>query len=111
MKQPVFLAVALLWTALASSADQSQNQVTGVVRSSKSGEPLKSAVVLLRAASGEQKTFRTTTVADGSFGFAGLPPGQYQLTIRKPGYQVFQSNVPIVILRDGAEVVRLAPAL
>src|SRR5207247_3630557 len=58
-----------------------------------------------------QKSSRTTTGADGSFGFSGLAPGQYQLTIRKSGFQPLQSSTPITILANTTQTTHLAPSL
>ena len=111
MKQrAISLAAVFLWAAT-GFADQSQMQVVGMVRSASTGEALKSAIVTLTGRDAKQKLSRTTTGSDGSFGFAGLPPGQYQLTVRKPGYQTIQGNSPVTILGDSAEVTRLTATL
>lgn len=38
----------------------------------------------------------TTSAADGAFGFDGLPPATYFLTIRMPGYLTQQANADVV---------------
>lgn len=39
----------------------------------------------------------TTSAADGAFGFDGLPPGTYFLTISKPGFLTQQANADVVV--------------
>lgn len=62
-----------------------------------SGAVIAGAVVGLRnTASGAQVT--TATAADGSYAFASLAAGSYQLTIEAPGFKPFR--------RDGLEIER-----
>jgi hypothetical protein len=85
--------------------------VAGIVRSATTGGPLRSAVVTLRSIEADQKLSSTATGADGSFRFSGLQPGQYQLTVRKSGFQSFQGDAAVTILRESTETTSLAPSL
>ncbi len=111
MKQMALSIAVVLWCAVTGFAGQLQVQVAGIVRSAKTGEPLKSAAVILRSREAELKVSRTTTGADGSFSFSGLSPGQYELTVSKLGYGTYEGSGPIAVLRDSTEVISLAPSL
>jgi hypothetical protein len=39
----------------------------------------------------------TTSAEDGAFGFDGLPPGTYFLTVSKPGFLTQQANADVVV--------------
>jgi hypothetical protein len=49
----------------------------------------------------------TTSAADGAFGFDGLPPGTYFLTVRKPGYLVQQANADVLAGVDEPPLVKV----
>lgn len=90
---------------------QPRVQVAGIVRSATTGEPLKSAVVILRPRDAGQNSSRTTSGLDGGFSFSGLPPGQYQLTVSKTGHRTLDAGGLITILPDSPATTSLAPVL
>ncbi|MBI3278708.1 MAG: carboxypeptidase regulatory-like domain-containing protein [Acidobacteria bacterium] len=104
-----FILAIMCW-ATAAFAEEPAAAVAGIVRSATTGEALHNAPVVLRSRDVEAKVFRSTTSASGGFGFSGLPPGRYQLTISKSGYETFQGDAA-VNLREGTEGTRLALSL
>jgi hypothetical protein len=105
------LSIAVVLGGAVTLLAQRPPQVAGVVRSATTGEAVQNAIVLLAPRGAASKLSRTTTGADGSFGFSGLASGVYQLLVRKAGYQVFEASAPVTILSEGADAVRLAPSL
>lgn len=86
-------------------ADSGQGSITGRVQSVTTGEALKSAVVTLRLQGARPEFSRTATSGSGgSFGFEALPPGRYQLSIRKAGYRTIQGSAGRVVLREGQQI-------
>ena len=67
-----------------------RGSVTGIVVESKSDEPVRKAVVILRS---EQGTgIGTTTDATGKFVLQDLEPGTYTLTVSRDGYVVARKS-------------------
>jgi hypothetical protein len=82
-------------------------QITGTVLD-KQGNPVSSATVrLIPLGKFDERT--TTSLADGSFTFPGLPPNQYQLTVTAVGLDLYTSGEFTV--RSGASVALPAIAL
>ncbi len=82
----VFVAVLLAFSPVAARSDEALSigkagSITGIVHNT-SGAPVAGAQVVLTGA-GAQKT---TTDANGLFGFTNLPAGLYQLQVTKGGY-------------------------
>ncbi len=89
--------------------------IAGTVHSATTGESLKSAVVSLRSLRRQEGISKVTTSGlEGDFVFAGLPPGEYELTFRKTGYRTLHGSVARVALRENEEanglVLRMWPA-
>ncbi|MGB7024574.1 MAG: carboxypeptidase-like regulatory domain-containing protein [Candidatus Acidiferrales bacterium] len=64
--------------------------VLGILRDS-AGQPVGGAQISLRVRP-SGKTFQTASTGDGVFRFADLPPGKYELTITKDGFQTIARN-------------------
>ncbi len=78
---------------------QKRGSVTGIVVESKSDEPVRKAVVILRS---EQGTgIGTTTDATGKFKLLDLEPGTYTLTASRDGYVVVarKSQRKVVVVK------------
>jgi hypothetical protein len=102
MRQAVIAVVAVLLVSLPALPNGAEGRISGTVRSASTGEPLKSAVVILRLSDGAkiQSTTRSTS-SDGSFAFTGLTAGRYQLAVQKSGYQPLGGPAGAVILNSG----------
>ena len=101
MKQTVLILITLLpavagianaQTAEAVTLEEPSGEIGGIVVSSKTGEPLASAAVMLgfnssRGGGRGQRQRRATTAPDGRFHFAGLAAGRYSVAIDKTGYE------------------------
>ena len=77
--------------------DLKATETTGIIRGIVVDEairPLAGAVIGTTLPDGAARN--TTSAADGAFGFDGLPPGTYFLTVQKPGYLVQQANADVV---------------
>ncbi|MBA3804695.1 MAG: carboxypeptidase regulatory-like domain-containing protein [Acidobacteria bacterium] len=80
-----FLLVMLLVSAaIAAQADRTVGGIKGKVRAEKG--PVENVEVIARL--GDSEVRRTTTNRKGEFLIAGLAPGSYGLTFRKPGLSV-----------------------
>jgi hypothetical protein len=75
------LLLALLPAARMARA-QVSGDVTGVVVSNNTGEPLRGVAVLVMSASESRSTITDDT---GHFRFTALPPGNYRLTVAGGG--------------------------
>jgi TonB family protein len=94
------IAIAAL-SALSLNA-QIINQVTGVV-TDPSGARVPGATVTATDNSGHRIT--TKARADGSFSFAGLAEGRYDIAVRQPGFAVYHANV--VNIKAGLNLGRI----
>lgn len=107
----VRLLAALLLTAPAD-AQGGAGRISGTVRSSASGEGLKSAVVTLRSVDGRPSdSRRVTSGPGGEFGFDGLSAGRYRLMIHKSGFSPISGGSHFVALRKDQKVGNLVFAL
>lgn len=68
---------------------------TGILRGIVVDEAIRPVVGVEIAASGPTEA-KTTTTADGLFGFDGLAPGNYFLRASKAGFQTAQQNADVV---------------
>lgn len=82
--------------------NQQFSAVLGVLRDSAS-RPVGGAEITLRMRLNE-KTFQTSSTADGVFRFTNLPPGKYGLTITKDGFRAIERDDLTVV---AAEVVTM----
>jgi CarboxypepD_reg-like domain len=100
-RRPVHIVRALVtgcaaWTALLTAAvpalarGQAPGRIEGVVIEARTGVPLVGVVVQIDV-SGEA----TTTVADGRFGFATVPPGAHTLLVSVVGYGLVRREVVV----------------
>jgi hypothetical protein len=79
-------------------------QVSGIVRSSATGQGIKGAMVSMSAG---QKNSSVSSGDDGSFHISGLAPGRYQISVWKAGYQAAQASAPVTIVTDKSDVANL----
>jgi hypothetical protein len=84
--QRAALAAVLLALALPiAAASQSGSTASGTVVD-PSGRPLSDAVLRLNSVSNTDQVFETRSDANGMFQFAPVPPGDYMLSVRSPGF-------------------------
>ena len=105
------LALALVCATIALGQDQPEDnpklgRVGGRVVESKSGEPVRKAVVLLRR--DENARVGSLTDADGKFTFRDLEPGVYPVSVQKDGWVVARESKG---LRATVTAGQTAPAL
>ena len=82
------IAIALLALIGIGAAAQEKDKSTGTVKGKvrvERGSPVGVAVILRR---GDEEVRRVETDRKGEFTIAGVPPGVYGLTFRKPGLAV-----------------------
>lgn len=78
---------------------------TGVIRGiviDASVTPVAGATVTLQGSGAS-----TTTNGNGAFGFSGLEPGSYFLTVEKPGFATVQSSTSVVAGVDEPPVLKV----
>ena len=93
------------WAAARSEQDTPNGKVGGVVVSAQTGESLKGALVSLRllgeVRNDEGRMITTVSGPDGRYHFSGLPPGSYELSTSKSGYDPrYSSRQRITLTRD-----------
>src|SRR5215831_15241767 len=83
--------------------------LTGTIRD-VSGAVVPGAVVNVRSVDTNQ-TLRTSSTDDGSYRFAALPVGEYEIHVEIPGFTPYVNpNVTIILGRTLVLDVRLNPA-
>ncbi len=107
MKSKIYTTVMLLFTLLTVSGlkaqtivgysglftfDTRNTKLTGIVSEAGSGVPIQGANVVFTGAS---QTFSTVSLSNGAYSILGVPRGNYQLSVIKPGYQSYNQNVLI----------------
>lgn len=71
--------------------------ISGYVIDSATGNPIRKAIVSLRHSG---FALNAETDPKGYFTFTGLPPGDYRLSIRHPGFQEQHSRQPLRLAAD-----------
>ncbi len=102
------LAVALLTAPAGLYAQDFLGSASGTV-SDSSGGRIPSATVLLRP-DASSTARRTKTGPDGRFGFTGVLPGVYRLTVEAPGFASAGGVVTVPVHTDREIDVTLRPA-
>ena len=82
------VALVALTLALIFTAALAQDQATGGLKGKVKVEKGSAAGVSVVVRQGEREVTRATTNNSGDFSIAGLAPGVYGLTLRKPGLSV-----------------------
>ena len=95
------LAVLCLFGATRLSA-QDTGYISGTV-TDKSGAAIASATVVITNVSGSS-TQTTTTNSDGAYVIAGLPGGNYNLSVTATGFQKYTANGVVL---DVAQKIRI----
>lgn len=106
---PVLLLALLLQAAAPETAEGPRGSIAGVCLSVQTGEPVKSASVLLSGNIGGRPSSQAAlTRADGAFSFERLQAGAYSLNVEKTGYQQVSAARPITLgenqSRTGLEI-------
>lgn len=81
-----FLLAMLVATAAAAQMNPTTGSIKGKVREGKRNSPAENVEVIARL--GEREVAHANTNRKGEFLIAGLAPGSYGLTFRKPGLSV-----------------------
>src|SRR5262245_53522877 len=82
----------LLLIGPASVRAQVEPTVSGRLLNSLSGDPIAEAVVLL-----DELRRETKSDASGAFAFAGVPPGDYHVSVRADGYSSRRTEVRVAV--------------
>jgi len=81
------ITLAAFWLLMACPAAAQTSSLQGRVVRWGTTEPIAKATVELRSVSaGAPAPYVATTTVDGSFVFTAVPPGQYRIVSRRPGY-------------------------
>jgi protocatechuate 3,4-dioxygenase beta subunit len=91
------------------NSDPPSGQISGRVYSAATGQPLAKAVVSLENPAGDPVAGHEDiqTGSDGSFQFAGVAPGKYQISVSRCGYLSHSGSE--TNLNDSDPVVALGP--
>ena len=100
----VVTAAALVLTSGLQAPAQGNAGLSGTVQDA-SGAYVPGAVVLVQNAGDGSKREITRTSADGSFRFASLPPGRYQLDVTMPGFQLYHHREVLDLQAGSAQQV------
>src|SRR5881397_695670 len=74
--------------AFAAALQSTKAELFGVVRD-QTGLPIPDAEVRLVNA-GTEVELKTSTAGDGTYHFLALPPGDYRITVAKPGFSALK---------------------
>ena len=105
LRRVYFLLLAALVVAGVALAQPGTGTVKGTL-SDDSGAVIPAATVTLAPASGAPKTAQTQ--ADGTYTFAGVAPGQYNVTTSFPGFAPFSKPVTVVAGQTATVAVQLS---
>jgi hypothetical protein len=95
------LTAWLLAPALLLGQSPTTGLLSGTVRD-PSGAVVADVRVTLTSSTGEQRT--TVSESDGSYRFALLPPGSYDVLFETPGFQVFREAGVIIRITEATDV-------
>ena len=95
----IFLIFSFSVPIAAEMQATDSSDLGGVVRD-ENGTPVAGAQCRLENRSGQ--TYQTETDGAGRFAIRTLPPGDYKMEVRKPGF--FLLNEPTIILNAGTNV-------
>jgi len=105
----ICLSLVCLWALLLFSTcawGQATTSLRGTITDQTGGVIPKATVSLKSPSTGFGRT--TTSAADGSYEFLQLPPGSYQLTVEKAGFQTYQqSDIELLVSTPATENVTL----
>jgi hypothetical protein len=92
----LFLTAASVLSAVDTPAQELYGSVVGVVKDAQGGVLPGAAVVVLNRNTGLKR--ETTTNAEGSYTFANLPGGSYDVHVTMAGFrEAVRSNVPLAV--------------
>ena len=102
----VFGAAVLVFALLPLAQAQSTATLLGVV-TDESGAVVPAATLTLRSAeTGQART--TASAGDGSFRFAAIPVGEYQLRVEHPGFEAYvQNGITLTVSQEATVGVAL----
>jgi hypothetical protein len=112
MRHPALCLAILL--VLAAPASAQIGRVAGTV-TDESGRPIKGATVTAENPEHTPSTLTSSTDGKGRFSILGLRRGTWTFTIKAPGFETAQAEMPVVTVRpnpplDARLVKGLAPA-
>jgi Carboxypeptidase regulatory-like domain len=96
MRAPVTTAIALFLVALPSAAQDLTGGLTGAVRD-VTGSVVPDTVVELESKGAPIGRFRTVTDGAGIYRFFGLPKGDYDLKLSRPGFNPLTVKSTVVL--------------
>ncbi|GAA4443478.1 outer membrane beta-barrel family protein [Pontibacter saemangeumensis] len=94
MKQPLLLALCLLFSSFSWAQSPATGTIKGTVVDSANQKPLGYVTVVVSAPDKDEPVKTTFTQSDGKFEIAGLPLGQYKLILTFVGYRPFSNELP-----------------
>ena len=84
-------------------------EIHGQVRFAQGGSPAANVVVRLESYDGGGSISEAFTDRLGKFRFTGLPPAQYSIRVRQPGYRDAQQNIDMTTTSNGLVLLQLLP--
>ena len=91
-----------------SSPTTSTVEIHGQVRFAQGGAPAANVVVRLESFDGGGSISEAFTDRLGKFRFSGLPPAQYSVRVRQPGYRDAQQNIDMTTTSSGLVLLQLS---
>ena len=84
-------------------------EIHGQVRFAEGGAPAPNVLVRLESYDGGGSISEAFSDRLGKFRFTGLPPAQYTVHVRQPGYRDTQQNVDMTTTSNGLVLLQLSP--
>src|SRR5215218_10391327 len=105
------LAIALCQFVILGQVQTSPNvmvvEIHGQVRFAEGGAPAANVVVRLESYDGGGSISEAFTDRLGKFKFTNLPPAQYSIRIRQPGYRDAQQSIDMTTTTSGLVLLQL----
>jgi beta-lactamase regulating signal transducer with metallopeptidase domain len=94
MRRAALAALLLVVSLPIAAASQATSTPAGTVVD-PNGRPLADAVVRLTPLGKSEQVFETRTDANGAFEFSPVPPGEYMLALRYPGFSGSRQRIQL----------------
>ncbi len=105
----MLLLSSIVAVAFSGYGQTKRVEIHGQVRFAQGGAPAANVVVRLESYDGGGPIGEAFTDSSGKFQFISLPPAQYLVRVRQPGYSDAQQTVDLVTSSSGLVLLQLFP--